>query len=106
MLDSALRVQKLISGRTFDQFIKDETLQEAVLWRFAVIGEAAGKIQPATRAAFPSLPFSEMVKMRNILAHVYWGINHQIVWDTATRDVPELIKHLSAWFAAKPGGTP
>lgn len=106
MLDSAIRVQKLVAGKSYAQFVSDEMLQEAVLWRLTVIGEAAGKIQPATRANFPALPFTEMVRMRNILTHVYWGINYQVVWDTATGDVPELIKQVSAWLANQPGGTP
>ena len=104
MLDSAERPQREIAGRTYAQFLSDETLQDAVVLRLIVIGEAAKKISPATRALLPQLPFDEIARMRDILSHVYWGINYQIVCETATRDVPEVIQHISAHLGAS-GGT-
>jgi uncharacterized protein with HEPN domain len=107
MLDSALRLQREIAGKSYAQFQGDETIQDAVVLRLIVIGEAAKKISPATRALLPQLPFDEIARMRDVLSHVYWRINYQIVWDTATRDVPEVIRHVAAHFGASAGtGSP
>ncbi len=103
MLDSALRVQRQIANTTFDEFLADETMQDAVVLRLMVIGEAAKMISASTRALLPLLPFDDMVKMRNLLAHVYWNINYKIVWQTASVDIPDLIRHLRAWAGAAGG---
>ena len=108
MLDSALRVQKQIAGKTYDEFLKDENFQDAVAFRLMVIGEAAKNISAATRATFPGLPFDDMTKMRNVMAHRYWIINHKLVWDTASNDLGELIKQIAARLATlgpPPGGS-
>jgi uncharacterized protein with HEPN domain len=96
MLDSALRVQKYVAGKTYSQFLADEVLQDAVLWRLSVIGEAGKKITPAQRGALPDIPFAKITRMRDRLSHVYWRIDYHIVWETATTGIPDLIKHLSA----------
>lgn len=110
MLDSATRVQRQIAGKTYDEFLNDENLQDVVTFRLMVIGEAAKKISAAARATFPGLPFDDMAKMRNVMAHRYWIINHKVVWDTASNDLTELIKQLTARLATLPppgvGGTP
>ena len=85
MLDSARRIQRQIAGG------------------------AAKKISPTTRNSFPQLPFDDIARMRDVLAHVYWRINYRIVWDTAITDVPVLIAHLNARLGGggpTPGGAP
>ena len=104
MLDSALRIQREIAGKTYSQFLGDETVQDAVVLRLIVVGEAAKKISRATRALLPQLPFDEIARMRDVLSHVYWRVNYQIVWETATRDVPDVIRHVTAHLAIS-GGT-
>jgi uncharacterized protein with HEPN domain len=108
MLDSALRIQREIGNTTYDEFVNDETLQDAVVWRLMVIGEAAKSISQATRLTLPGLPFDDIARMRNFMAHVYWRIDYKIVWDTATTDVSVLIQHLTPRVnkAAGGGSTP
>lgn len=107
MLDSALRLQREIAGKSYAQFLSNEAIQDAVVLRLIIIGEAAKKISPATRALLPQLPFDEIARMRDVLSHVYWRINYQIVWDTATRDVPEVIRHVAAHLGGARGtGSP
>ena len=103
MLEAAERVQRYLAGKTYDQFLNDEPLQDAVLWRLAVIGEAGKKISSATQAAMPALPFDKMAQMRDRIAHGYWKIDYLIVWVTATKRMPELIEHVKAHLASASG---
>ena len=55
-----------------------------------VIGEAARGLSEDLRAAHPEIPWSDVIAMRNILVHEYFGIDLREVWDTATNDIPLL----------------
>ena len=64
----------------------------AALERFiGVIGEAASKISPATRESAPDIPWHQMIGMRNRLVHGYASVDHDIVWDVVSGDLPALI---------------
>lgn len=92
MLDSARHVASYVAGKSFESFSADEVLQDAVIRRLSIIGEAAKKIPESTRTMLPALPFDAMSRMRDLMTHVYWGVKLEIVWDTATRDIPVLIR--------------
>jgi uncharacterized protein with HEPN domain len=98
MLDSAVRLQRELVGKSYAFFLADETLQDAVVLRLMIIGEAAKKISTATRATLAGIPFDEIARMRDVMVHVYWRINHRIVWDTAIQDVPVLIRELTTYL--------
>ncbi|MCX6931951.1 MAG: DUF86 domain-containing protein [Verrucomicrobia bacterium] len=66
--------------------------------RFEIIGEAASRLAPETQALFPSLPFRAMRGMRNIIAHDYGEVDLELVWKTATADLPVLIETLERDF--------
>lgn len=55
-----------------------------------MIGEASGRIPTEVRARHPEVPWAQMRRMRNVLIHQYFGINLQILWDTAEQDLPSL----------------
>lgn len=100
MIDSAERIRRELAGKSYSDFRTDETLQDAIVLRLAVIGEAAKKISAPTRAAIPDVPFDEIAKMRDILTHVYWRIDYKIVWDTVERDVPSRIEKVRAYLGS------
>ena len=103
MLDSAIRLQREIAGKDYAAFVADEVLQDAVVLRLLIIGEAAKKVSASTRALIAGIPFNEIARMRDVMVHVYWRINHRIVWDTAIQDMPILIRELTVYLNA--GGT-
>lgn len=105
ILDSALRIREYLAGVNLEAFLVDPQRQDAVLRRLEIIGEAAGGLSPETRALFPDLPFQGMRGMRNIIAHDYGEVDLDLVWKTATRDLPVLIATLEEYFlkAGDPG---
>jgi uncharacterized protein with HEPN domain len=99
VLDSSRSIRVYLSGVSHDAFMADAEKQDAVLRRFEIIGEAASRLAPATQAMFPSLPFRSMRGMRNIIAHDYGEVDLELVWKTATADLPELGTTLERYFA-------
>ena len=94
MLDAAELVLGYIEGLTFEDFSDQTMVQDAVLYRLGVIGEAAGNISEPTRQKLPELPWRKMVGMRNMLMHEYFNVDLNVAWDTASRRMNELIAAL------------
>lgn len=97
LLDIALaarRALRFTQGRTWEEFEADELLQNAVLWPLQVIGEAARRVSEGTKAAYPQIPWAEMVGMRNRLVHEYSAIDVAEVWGTVQRDLAGLIAQI------------
>ncbi len=55
-----------------------------------IIGEAAGGVSDQVRAAHPEVPWRVITGMRNRVSRGYSGIDLGVVWNTVTRDLPEL----------------
>lgn len=79
-----------VEGLTFDQFCQDQKTLYAVVRAIEIIGEAVKNIPDEIREQYPEVPWSSMAKMRDKLAHQYFGINENVVWDTVQNDLPEL----------------
>lgn len=108
MLFAARLAVRFIGNRTREEFMVDDLVREAVIRQITIIGEAARHISAETRQLLPQLPFSEMAAMRNVVVHVYWGVNLDIVWFTATADMAMLIAALETHLgpdAEAVGGT-
>lgn len=59
-----------------------------------IIGEAASRVSDEAREVHPHVPWQDMTAMRNRLIHAYFDIDLDIVWDTVTDELPELVRLL------------
>lgn len=89
ILDSIAAIERY-RDRDKQSFQRDELLQTWFLRHLQIIGEAVRALPEDVRATAPEIPWSEIVGMRNILVHGYFDIDTDIVWETATRDIPAL----------------
>lgn len=90
----ATRAVTYLQGVALDQFARDVGSQDQVARCLIVIGEAARRIPEEARTAYPDVPWSKMIAMRNRLAHVYDDVDWVTVWLTVTRELPRLIADL------------
>ena len=90
IIEAADRVDVHLAERDRERFLADVTRQAAVLHELTVIGEAAGRLSEALRHDYPATPWEKVVAFRNVVIHEYFGLNWEIVWDTAIELVPEL----------------
>lgn len=75
-----------------DAFERDELIQTWILHHLLVLGEAAAKVSDDFQEQHAHIPWSQIVGMRNILIHHYFGIDLQVVWGMIEKDLPELKK--------------
>jgi len=72
-------------------------VQHAVAMSVIAIGEALSKIvqtDPDFVSRHPAIPWREIVGMRNRIAHGYYGLDFEVVWDTVQSSIPELLAAL------------
>jgi uncharacterized protein with HEPN domain len=80
-----------------DDFLADKRTQQAVIMGFIIIGEAAAKLMEhyaAFAQAHPEMPWRNMRGMRNRMAHGYFDIDLDLVWQTTQEWLPVLLKQL------------
>ena len=94
---AAIDARSFVDGLAKEDFLADKRTQQAVIMSIIIIGEAATKIMDGYTAftqAHSEVPWRSMRNMRNRMAHGYFDINLDIVWDTVQEWLPELLKQL------------
>lgn len=97
--EAAALTLEMVAGRTRVDLDENIMLRMALTRCLEILGEAASKVTPATRAQLPAIPFAKIVSMRNRLIHAYFDVDLNIVWTTVTDDLPALIPALDAALA-------
>jgi len=85
--DSIAAIGAYVAGG--DAYLRERLIQDAVIRNFEVIGEAASRLSPATRAP-AGVPWARVIAFRNRPIHGYWSIDHLLVWDVVVNDLPPL----------------
>ena len=75
---------------TYEEFVTDEKSNFAVVRALEIVGEATKRLPAELKSRYPALPWREMAGMRDKLAHDYFGVNLEVVWDTAVQEAPGL----------------
>ncbi len=103
ILESIDRIHRY-AARDQSAFEQDELVQTWVVHHIGIIGEAARRISDHLRAGHAGVPWPQMIAMRNILVHDYFGIDARAVWATVERDLPRLREQLRSILPELPEG--
>lgn len=91
MIEAAEAATRFAAGRTRDDLDSDEMLRFAIVRAIEVIGEAAARVSPSAQAESISIPWREIIAMRNRLVHAYFDINTDILWKTISEEIPAIL---------------
>jgi uncharacterized protein with HEPN domain len=94
ILDAALEIQQYVQSATREDLNRDRKLVHSLVHLFEIIGEAATQVSDELRENVPEIPWFVIIGMRKRLIHAYFAIDLNVVWSTATIDIPLLIVEL------------
>lgn len=106
LLDIMLAAEDALSfvaGLDEGAFLASDLHQSAVIRKFEIMGEAAGKVSKEFRAAHPEIPWTQMTGLRHRLIHDYGDVRLDIVWRVMTETLPSLIANLRPLVPPKTG---
>lgn len=90
ILEAIESIEEYLKGFDFGSFPKDKKTVDAVVRELEIIGEASNNLSEKFRDNNSQIPFRDIIDMRNVLTHEYFGVNTKIVWDTCQIDLPNL----------------
>lgn len=94
MLEAAEKALAFVADKTRASLDTDEKLQLALVRLVEIVGKAASHTTDAFQADHPQIPWAKITGMRNPLAHGYYDVNLDILWDTITEALPLLVAEL------------
>jgi uncharacterized protein with HEPN domain len=89
ILEAVERIEKY-TARGKAAFLNDELLQNWMVNHIMIIGEACRALTDEFQARYAFVPWADIIAMRNILVHHYFGIDKEAVWSVVENDIPEL----------------
>ena len=90
ILDAIEEVEKYLSEVSFSNFIENSMMRFACIKQMEIIGEASNHISDELKSRFTDIAWAQIVGMRNVFAHEYFGIDSSLVWEIIRNDIPEL----------------
>ena len=100
--DAASKAVAYSHGKARSDLDDDELLRLALTKLVEIVGEAAKQVSAETRAAHPAVPWTAASRMRDRLVHHYFDINLNVLWQTVTEDLPQLLAALPAGYVELP----
>ncbi|MDQ3099605.1 MAG: DUF86 domain-containing protein [bacterium] len=94
IIKSSASVAKYIKNKNRSDFDEDEQLQDAVIRRLEIIGEAIKRLPQEFRDQHLEIEWKKAAGMRDILIHMYDEVATEQVWLTVTNDIPFLRSQL------------
>ncbi len=94
ILDAMNEIESYLHDKDEQEFLKNTMLQSACLRQLEVIGEAANRLSEKLIEKNLSIEWREIIGLRNILIHEYFGIDLSIIWQIIKIDLPHLRKKI------------
>ena len=99
IVEAADNISRYTSGKTYDDLLADDMMCYAVVYNILAIGEAAYHLTKAFQLEHPETEWEDIMRMRNVLAHDYYKLKLQTVWEVVQHDLPPLREQVGRYLA-------
>lgn len=90
IVDAIKDIDVFVGDMDYEEFLKDKKTHKAVVWQIYIIGEATKNIPESIRNKYKEVPWKYMARIRDKIAHFYFGIDYEIVWNVIKGKLPEI----------------
>jgi len=104
MLYHVMEAMTMVQGKKRSDLNSDRMMELSLIRLVEIIGEAAARVGTESREKYPSIPWLQIVGMRNRLIHGYDAVDLDVLWDTIIDDLPPLIDELEKILPSEPNG--
>jgi uncharacterized protein with HEPN domain len=101
ILESIHLIEEYSLNVTQTKFRKNNSLQDAIIRRLEIIGEAVKNIPTSFKTKHPDIPWRQIAGMRDILIHKYFDVDLLLTWKVVKHELPLIKKKLSAILSSE-----
>jgi len=94
IMKAAEDIETFTTGMSFEKFANDDKTISAVLYKFAIMGEATKMLPDQVRAQHPDIPWRSIAGLRDKVIHGYIGVDYELLWETIELKLPIVIRGL------------
>ena len=84
------KINEYTNSLDLPSFIKNTMSYDATMMQLILIGELSSKIPDYVRAQNENIPWNKIISLRNRIAHDYFSLSDEVLWEIITKDLPEL----------------
>lgn len=95
ILDSINEIEKSTNILNANRFYQTTQVQDAVIRRLEIIGEAVKNLPKPLRNKYPQIPWLKIAGLRDVLIHDYFGVDIILVWKIVVKELPGLKKQIT-----------
>ncbi len=90
ILDAILEIEDYMQNTNFEDFMQNSMMRFACIKQMEIIGEAGNHVSDETKANFSTIEWAQIISMRNVFVHEYFGVDSGLVWEIIKNDIPDL----------------
>jgi len=90
IIDAISEIQTYTKNESFNVFLSNSMMRFASIKQLEIIGEAANYLSAETKEKFSDIEWKQIIGMRHILVHEYFGIDANLIWQVIINDLPVL----------------